>query len=110
VPSSAFIAEREILVLSGASARVTVFPVSADPRYAPRSGMSPNPTALRSLVKEEEVEKHRSLSCAAYDDCLEAALRSSWRSWSCDRCQLFAYARKARAAETWHEASLRPLA
>jgi len=51
--------------------------------------MSPNPTALRSLVKEEDVEKHRCVTCPGYDDCLEAALHMAWRSWSCARCALF---------------------
>ncbi len=51
--------------------------------------MSPNPTALRSLVKDEEVDKHRCVRCPEYDDCLEAALHMSWRSWSCARCALF---------------------
>ncbi len=72
--------------------------------------MSPNPTALHSLVKEEDVTKHRSLSCAEYDECLDAALRRCWKSWSCGRCHLFLYASQQRAAETWHEAALRPLA
>ncbi len=51
--------------------------------------MSPNPTALRSLVKDEDVDKHRCVRCPEYDDCLEAALHMSWRSWSCARCALF---------------------
>ncbi len=72
--------------------------------------MSPNPTALRSLVKHEDVDNHRSLSCGEYDDCLDAALSHSWRSWSCGRCKLFLAARELRAAETAHEAALRPLA
>lgn len=72
--------------------------------------MSPNPTALRSLVKHEDVDKHRSLSCAEYDDCLDAALRHSWRSWSCGRCKFFLFTRELRAAETAHLAALRPLA
>lgn len=72
--------------------------------------MSPNPTALRSLVKEEDVDKHRSVSCAEYDDCLDTALRRSWRSWSCGRCKLFRLTRAMCAAETAHLAELRPLA
>ncbi len=73
--------------------------------------MSPNPTALPSLVKHEDVEKHRSLSCAEYDGCLDAALEHSWRSWSCIRCKLFRFAREWRAAESAHVAELRlPLA
>ncbi len=65
--------------------------------------MSPNPTALRQLVKEEEVDEHRCVTCAEYDDCLDAALRKSWRSWSCGQCGLFRRARElhdlASAAE-----------
>ena len=36
--------------------------------------MTPNPTALRALVKEEEVGEHRSVLCADYDDCLDEAM------------------------------------
>ena len=72
--------------------------------------MMPNPTALRSLVKPEDVEKHRSLSCARYDGCLETVLRNAWRSWSCGRCRLFVLDRDWRAAEMAHEAALRPMA
>lgn len=70
--------------------------------------MAPNPTALRSLVKHEEVEKHRSLCCAEYDGCLETALREAWRSWTCGRCSLFSLERDCRAALIAHEAALRP--
>jgi hypothetical protein len=72
--------------------------------------MSPNPTSLRSPVKEEDVDKHRNVCCAEYDDCLTAALRQSWRSWSCGRCGLFSFVREARASESARVASLRPLA
>lgn len=72
--------------------------------------MIPNPTALRSLVKPEEVERHRSLSCASYDGCLDAVLRNAWRSWTCGRCRLFVHGRSCRAAEIAHEAALRPFA
>lgn len=60
----------------------------------PESAMQPNPTALRALVKEEEVDEHRSVLCSGYDDCLDAVLRESWRSWTCRRCQLFEFARR----------------
>lgn len=70
--------------------------------------MAPNPTALRSLVKHEEVEKHRSLSCTEYDGCLDVVLRRAWRSWSCVRCVLFRMERECRSAEIAHEAALRP--
>jgi hypothetical protein len=70
--------------------------------------MSPNPTALRQLVAEEEVHAHRSLSCAGYDECLDVALRRCWRSWSCGRCGLFMLAREMRAAEIVEESALRP--
>jgi hypothetical protein len=66
--------------------------------------MSPNPTALPALVKEQEVDHHRAVTCDNYDDCLDSALRSSWRSWSCARCQRFEasrsqFAEELRAAE-----------
>jgi len=72
--------------------------------------MVPNPTALRSLVKHQDVEKHRSLSCAEYDTCLDTVLRRAWRSWTCVRCQLFGLTRAWRAVEVAHEAAQRPLA
>jgi hypothetical protein len=59
--------------------------------------MSPNPTALRSCVKEEDVDRHRSVRCSEYDECLDAALRNSWRSWSCARCTRFV----PRAQHAW---------
>lgn len=61
--------------------------------------MSPNPTALRSAVKEEDIERHRDVCCVEYDGCLDAALRNSWRSWSCARCTLFPSVRASRQAE-----------
>jgi hypothetical protein len=72
--------------------------------------MSPNPTALRHLVKQEEVDDHRCVLCSRYDDCLEAALRHSWRSWSCGQCGLFARARQAALAERALVEALRALA
>ncbi len=72
--------------------------------------MVPNPTALPYLVKHEEVEKHRSLSCVEYDGCLDAVLRHAWRSWTCGRCKLFLRTRDCRAAEIAHVAALRPFA
>ena len=72
--------------------------------------MVPNPTKLRSLVKHEEVEQHRSLSCGEYDVCLDTVLRHAWRSWTCGRCQLFRLTREWHTAEIAHEAALRPLA
>lgn len=64
--------------------------------------LQPNPTALRTLVKQEEVDEHRSVLCSGYDECLDAALRKSWRSWSCARCARFELARQLRAAERSH--------
>ncbi len=61
--------------------------------------MTTNPTALRSVLKPEDVDKHRSLSCIEYDGCLDTVLRRAWHGWSCARCQLFPLARACRAAE-----------
>jgi hypothetical protein len=94
-------AECEILALTEAIDRATVpvrFPM-VDPMPSVASIMSPNPTALRAAVKEEDVDKHRNVCCAEYDGCLDAALRHSWRSWSCGRCSLFLHAREWRVAE-----------
>lgn len=70
--------------------------------------MNPNPTALTTLVKPDDVEKHRALSCSEYDGCLDAASRREWRSWTCVRCKLFAFARAMRATEAARFACLRP--
>ncbi len=72
--------------------------------------MSPNPTALRHLVKQEEVDEHRCVLCTEYDGCLDAALRQSWRSWSCGKCGLFQRARELQAAQSALEWTLRPVA
>ncbi len=56
--------------------------------------MSPNPTALRCLVSDEDVDVHRSVCCTEYDRCLDAALRNAWRSWSCARCKRFVVTRR----------------
>jgi len=79
-------------------------------RFARVTAMRPNPTALRHLVKQEEVDDHRCVSCAEYDECLDAALRHTWKSWSCGRCGLFLRARELRAAELAQEWTLRPSA
>jgi hypothetical protein len=50
----------------------------------------PNPTQLLKPVDAETVAQHRSLFCTQYDDCLDHALSSAWRSWSCERCALYA--------------------
>ncbi len=72
--------------------------------------MTPNPTALRSLVTDEDVDAHRCVSCAEYDDCLDAALRKCWRSWTCARCKLFLAARHGAAAHALPVAAVRGLA
>lgn len=72
--------------------------------------MSPNPTALRHLVKQDEVDDHRCVTCTEYDECLDAALRLSWRSWSCGQCGLFIQARALRAIESALEWTVQPVA
>ncbi len=70
--------------------------------------MTTNPTALRTVLKPEDVDAHRSLSCAEYDVCLDTVLRRSWRGWSCAHCALFSLAKECRAAEA-REAALERL-
>jgi hypothetical protein len=41
-------------------------------------------------VDAETVAQHRSLFCTQYDDCLDHALSSGWRSFSCEQCSLYA--------------------
>lgn len=72
--------------------------------------VSRNPTQRFSALKHEEVEDHRSLSCAEYDACLDLVLERGWPGWTCSRCELFPKQRKARVIEITHEHSLRPLA
>ena len=50
----------------------------------------PSPRGLSVLLREEVVDENRSLFCAHYDECLDAALRERWRSWTCAQCPLFA--------------------
>ncbi len=68
----------------------------------------PNPTELPSLVKPGEVEQHRSLFCAAYDQCLDVANRRGWRSWTCRCCKLFQFTKEMHVSESAHEATRRP--
>ncbi len=74
------------------------------------AGCTGNPTELASPIEHELVERHRSLSCAEYDLCLDLALLRGWPSWTCRRCTQFLVRREVRAAEVAHEAALRPLA
>jgi hypothetical protein len=50
---------------------------------------NPNPTQLSKPVEAETVAQHRSLFCTHYDDCLDRASSSGWRSFSCERCSLY---------------------
>jgi hypothetical protein len=102
-PSVLSIGASEILVLT--LAPPLCHGVCTIPR---RRAMNPNPTALTTLVKPDDVEKHRALSCSEYDGCLDAASRREWRSWTCVRCKLFAFARAMRATEAARFACLRP--
>ncbi len=61
--------------------------------------LTTNPTALRTVLKPEDVDAHRSLSCAEYDFCLDTVLRRAWRGWTCARCALFPLAKAWREAE-----------
>jgi hypothetical protein len=68
---------------------------------------TPNPVELAKLVDPEAVAQHRSLFCTCYDECLERAAQRGWRSWSCERCPVYAlrYSMASRyARETYHGA------
>lgn len=67
------------------------------------------PTRRLSLVKHEEVAKHRSLWCAEYDACLDEVLRCGWASWTCRRCERFLLRSQARALVIACEASERSM-
>jgi len=72
--------------------------------------LHPNPTELATLVAPEQVEQHRNLSCDGYDECLDAACRGGWRSFTCARCEFFRSTRTLRKTRMVREAILRPLA
>ena len=73
-------------------------------------GLVRHPTPRASLVKREEVERHRNLSCTEYDACLDVAYRRDWPSWSCRRCHRFHLRVEARRAELAHGGAARPFA
>jgi hypothetical protein len=51
----------------------------------------PSPTELTAPINPDRgVEGHRNLFCSYYDACLDEAVKRSWNSWTCVRCQLFA--------------------
>jgi hypothetical protein len=68
---------------------------------------APNPTALSKLISLEDVQHRRSLFCAEYDRCLDDASRRGWCSWSCECCELFAFASIQRAETIDHAALCR---
>jgi hypothetical protein len=47
------------------------------------------PEPLDELLSRSDVSDHRSLFCAEYEHCLDAALESGWVSWTCARCARF---------------------
>ncbi len=75
-----------------------------------RAATAPNPTALRHLVTDEDVDHHRCVTCDEYDGCLDAALRHCWKSWTCGQCQRFRDARALRAPEHGDERAAHPSA
>jgi hypothetical protein len=65
------------------------------------------PTRLASLIKPEDVAKHRSLFCAEYDECLGEVLLHGWPSWTCRRCSRFELRGEMRSLERAHEVTRR---
>ena len=50
----------------------------------------PSPAELTAPINPDRgVEGHRNLFCNFYDSCLDEAVKRSWNSWTCVRCQLF---------------------
>jgi hypothetical protein len=67
--------------------------------------MTPGPSPLTRAPGPDEIDQRRSLWCPAYDRCLEVALRSFWRSWTCELCSRFRDAgpfRTLEAARSFH--------
>jgi hypothetical protein len=60
---------------------------------------NPDPIELVKLVEPDAVAQHRSLFCTYYDECLDRAAESGWRSWSCERCPI--YARRCNMTATY---------
>lgn len=58
-----------------------------------------SPTRRPTLLEPEAVSLHRQVYCPEYDDCLEIAVRSGWRSWSCESCPLARQAALPRAED-----------
>jgi hypothetical protein len=57
------------------------------------------PAALKAVITvARSVEKHRSLFCPRYDDCLDHAVVCGWVSWTCADCPLFGTAGGSRGA------------
>lgn len=48
----------------------------------------PAPTGLIRPLCEAEVDRHRSLDCPQYEDCLGEAVMRDWEGWSCAACPL----------------------
>ena len=63
------------------------------------------PCRLDEAPALEGIEGRRSLWCPAYEQCLEVAVRSAWRSWTCEACSRFVDAsphRKQAATRAYH--------
>jgi hypothetical protein len=58
------------------------------------------PLEMAAPCEPEDMGRLRSLWCPVYDRCLDEAHRRRWRSWSCESCALFQYARPFRALES----------
>jgi hypothetical protein len=65
------------------------------------------PARLASVVKLDDVARHRSLSCLGYDACLSEALLRGWPSWTCRFCAQFPLRDELRALEVAHQAERR---
>ena len=68
-------------------------PGGGSPNRSPEEGIvlaKPTPTELSAPINPDRgVEGHRNLFCSFYDGCLDEAVKRSWNSWTCVRCQLF---------------------
>lgn len=59
----------------------------------------PAPTGLVRPLDDDQVERHRSLRCSHYEDCLDEAVKRGWESFSCAACPLAPEGCRAAAGE-----------
>ena len=60
----------------------------------------PHPVRLRRTLRLHEVDTHRRIGCAHYEECLRRSAQHTWLSFTCVRCFAFR-PRYAELDEPW---------